>query len=415
MDEQTEMKFNEQMFYLCDDICLPYSIRTYLDSGADDFKNLDIDRKIFHLAYVVSHGYDLYGHICRDIEEHKEVYGNYEDIAQRSLLSYISYLRSGNKDDESYFILEHLSLKKIVTLLSRELLLRFEDDGVCYSFETFHYDYESIKSRYSSKEYQKHLASTLETEMNITLTEARLKHINGWRMVADDIHTMDYPCEKKYVYPGDEVSEDDKKGSEYQLRLNILPEPFTGNILHAKVVILSLNPAFVEHLNQKLPPMLNKETLKQFLSQRKASLKMEGSSIYKYEIEKIIGDYYWVDKLKYLAEKAEEKPERIYEKVAILQYLGYFSERYNPISKNVDLPSQWFAKLIVRYLSTKDDVAILILRNESEWKQIIDEDVWNQLEEHGRLIRKPRPTRTQDITPNNLKEAFEQIVNAIKP
>ena len=37
MNELSEMKFNEQMFYLCDDICLPYSIRTYLDSGADDY------------------------------------------------------------------------------------------------------------------------------------------------------------------------------------------------------------------------------------------------------------------------------------------------------------------------------------------------------------------------------------------
>ena len=142
---------------------------------------------------------------------------------------------------------------------------------------------------------------------------------------------------------------------------------------------------------------------------------MEGNSIYKYEIEKIIGDYYWVDKLKYLAEKAEEEPERIYEKVAIMQYLGYFSERYSPISKKVDLPSQWFAKLIIRYLSTKDDVVFLIMRSESEWKQIIDKDVWNQLEDHKRLICKPRPTRTQDITSNNMKESFEQIVNAIKP
>ena len=67
---------------------------------------------------------------------------------------------------------------------------------------------------------------------------------------ADDLV---FPGDEEYVYAYNEKQKDKPAK---RLVLRVPPEPWSGNILNSKLVILSLNPGYVEHLNKNLPNIL---------------------------------------------------------------------------------------------------------------------------------------------------------------
>ena len=80
------------------------------------------------------------------------------------------------------------------------------------------------------------------------------------------------------------------------------------------------------------------------------------------------------------------------------------------------MPSTIFTKLLAKYLATKTDKTFLILRSESLWKETFGEEVWNKLEEEGRLITKGHKGMSQKITRGNLKKdnGFDKLVHILK-
>ena len=77
---------------------LPKSIRSYIDSRADEFKELDVWTKIAQIAYRIKRGAgaELFIDFKEDIERHMEnpAYGCYADTAKQSIASYIETLRT---------------------------------------------------------------------------------------------------------------------------------------------------------------------------------------------------------------------------------------------------------------------------------------------------------------------------------
>ena len=80
---------------------LPKSIRSYIDSRADEFKEQDVWTKIAQIAYRIKRGAgaELFVDFKEDIERHMEnpAYGCYENTAKRSIASYIEALRTDGK------------------------------------------------------------------------------------------------------------------------------------------------------------------------------------------------------------------------------------------------------------------------------------------------------------------------------
>ena len=410
-------KIKEDMFYRMGELSLPlpYRVRPYIDSAADEFRDMPYEKKLYHFAFLLSRGFNLYKEICEDIKEHMEVpgYGDYEETAAHTLLNYIELLRSGKLMGTSYLVLENLPLESIVNLLSHELLLRYNEygDGT-YDFDEVYYKYDKIDC---SLEY---LSTTEETEMNLIFSEEKIKMLNGWKVVAEKIQQYDVfkSWKGELVYPGDETAVhkfNEKANDDCKLQLDLPPCPFTPNILNAKLIILSLNPGYIKLLNRNLPGMLKPSYVEAYQVPMVKALRMEGGAIYSSDVEKIIGENYWAEKLQPIVNECyKNAPEKIYHDVAIMQYLGYTSQYYKDLSKKYSVPSQWFARLFIRYITTqKIDVKFLILRGEDKWRELIDKDSWQLLELSGRLLKRNKPGRNQAITRKNMgNETFDDIL-----
>ena len=77
-------------------------------------------------------------------------------------------------------------------------------------------------------------------------------------MLAENLygHTLwSDKVEDERIYPGDDSFIHDfnnKVESKYKYVVGVPPMPFSGNLLDAKVVILTLNPGYVEKVNKDL-------------------------------------------------------------------------------------------------------------------------------------------------------------------
>lgn len=101
-----------------EDLSLPRSARSYIDSCASEFQNTDAYTKIAEIAYRVKRGADLLPVFIEDINQHMEhpAYGTYEDIAKRSIAGYIDILRTGKR-----YSLATQTKKTFLILRSEEL------------------------------------------------------------------------------------------------------------------------------------------------------------------------------------------------------------------------------------------------------------------------------------------------------
>lgn len=253
-------------------LSLPNSVRSYIDSSAYEYNDVDAWTKLAHIAYLVKRGVDLLPEFTEDIKTHMEhpAYGYYKDTAKRSIANYIEMLRSDNKLSISYLILatDKMKFSQLFQLLTEEILYRYWERELGYNkveciFDKVHYNYDEILNRYkevpnSKKQIIKYLCTSKETLRNIDVTEASLKNKNGWSQLTPKLYGDTVWSDKKedeLIYPGDATfihSFNEKSEQKYKYVVGVPPMPYSGNILEAKVVILTLNPGYKEEINKNL-------------------------------------------------------------------------------------------------------------------------------------------------------------------
>ena len=108
-----------------EDLSLPRSARSYIDSCASEFHDTDENTKIAELAYRLKRGADLLSIFIEDIRQHMEhpAYGDYEDIAKTSIASYIDILRTGSKYTlATNYLSDRMKFPALFRLLTEEIL-----------------------------------------------------------------------------------------------------------------------------------------------------------------------------------------------------------------------------------------------------------------------------------------------------
>lgn len=400
-------KINERMFYPYDDrnIALPYRTRAYIDFYSNEFKLLTIEKKLCHLGFVVTRDLNLYAEFKKDIMEHTQVYGDYESYAKESLLSYIDYLREAEVPLTEILLWEKdVDLKQIINLLIEEILLRYNECPCINSkeyivnFVSIPINYTSIINRLNLKTsdsklpFYNYLLTSQESISKATISKDYILYLNRWKELLPKLSGYDLYFAYDMVFPGDEkyiyaYNEKQKGQPVKQLILNIPPEPWSGNILNSKLVILSLNPGFVEHLNKNLANMFKPQMAEEIMEDKRKILSMEGNKFDYYEPTRILGDYYWRKKLLPLGKAiyGEQNKENIFNQVALCQYLAYTSQE-SPSIKEL-FPSQKFTKMVLLYLATSaKEVKFLVMRHEAQWKTLMGDGLWNYLNENNRLL-----------------------------
>lgn len=423
-------------------IRLPRPERTYFDDGCDEFKDITLDRKLLEIAYCVWHGLSIYDEVKTTLQEHTSVN---EDTIKRCLLMYIEYLRSGDLKNKSFANLyktlnSKKGIKQAAVLLSDELMLRYRlpANGEPHYLVTSHWNYNELED---NEDYFKPTRASM-----IPLTEQEIRDINPWQSTyVKPNRSALYDPDAEWLLVGDEkmIKEfNEKADKKYRFELGMRPEPFNGNPLQSKVVILSLNPGYVYRVNNLFARLLQmvqpiekavkehkdlqlKLSVNAFFCKRNHN--MNGGELSYRDAHCMLDDWYWYDIFKEFRNKAELEPENdtddiIFNHTALVQYVGYISKSWKSLPDI--LPSQRFTKLLIQYLAIQTDTLFVVSRSEELWKKLIGDEVWEMLESKKRLVHRKtfknkngifQTIRTQGFTKESFEDGgFDRIADKLK-
>lgn len=189
------------------------------------------------------------------------------------------------------------------------------------------------------------------------------------------------------------------KGTSH-IRTEVMPTPFIGNPLSAKVIVLALNPGFNEEdleILKNNPKMLQAD---------KNNLLFKNSSPF-YALDErynYSGLFKWWDRrLKAVTEIAGRS--KVMNNVSCIQFFPYHSVTYSPLKKI--LPSQEYSFYLVRK-AIKQNKLITVMRSKSLWEKYVPE-----LSKYP-VIELKVPRNPYFNSNNMTAKEFEELVNSIK-
>ena len=284
-----------------------------------------------------------------------------------------------------------------------------------------------------------------------------IKTYNPWKKLAEDYDKLAlnddclYGQDNKYYCEDDlsAINDFNKKwkGTTDEIITTIPVEPWWGNPLEAKLIILTLNPGYVPEVNESLAKLLqsNKIIRQKLMAYKKKTLLLEAESflpeddvkdipISLKEAVNMLDDWYWYEKLKSLRKEVEEKykltEDEFFKHIALIEYHGYSSIKSDhefPLkNKKTKFPNyletQIFIKKMIWYLAEKKDVRFLIMRSKTKWKNLLN-DGWLNLSNdnqktfleiyndnnNGVIFYKTNNGMSQAITKKNLGQIYEKL------
>lgn len=384
---------------------LPHHRRVYFDHIGDEYKSISQKQKLLDIGYLLTHGYDVRAEIHATYLEHSTVT---EDNVRFSLDSLLEEL-TGDNAIGLMIKHENWTTDQIIDELFTRLLQRYNPPADPY---TPHY---------------------LKSPKNMTTKE--IKKINGWLKVMEEFHGNSPLFDlsgKEYIYPGDEkiiheYNAKHKKESEHFV-LNTIPNPWLGNPLKAKVIILSQNPGWVENAGRVIPLMLQHipQIAEEIMEFFRSTFALQSSCFMPEDWNKsfgfsardaynVLGDWYWKKRLHFLVDEGLDE-ELIYDNLALIQYIPYSSIRYASLPQNVYLPSQEYTRKLIDFIRCNNTETIFVVpRAVDLWKRFLG-DCWDALEKDKRIItHKEGVYRPQYISRNCLgDEGFERIVETFQ-
>lgn len=423
-------------------------IKAYVDDYCHEFGQTDTDTKLMHLLYVADKGFDILSHIREFLDNHPEIA---QDSIKQTLAYFVSHLRYPEGDryvDDQFamanYLKETLSLEKVLDLLMMEIRLRFsyteDDKSVNFTQKYLRWDsLASLKKSLKSEELPKCMVNPTGY---YSVSESDIVKENLWPTLDGEYMRSHWYNENiKIVYPNpyeeqviDEFNRNAKE--DYKYVLGAPAEPWRGNPLKAKVVILSLNPGFklgvndnVQYERYRAPledamaELINtlsfqvrglltpQESYVKSHEEFKEKYSMEGSQVLCGDALNEIGDYYWYNNINRLNINHQKEYE-FFRNFAIVQYCAYTSVSFKDFPRGVVLPSQELTKKLIRYLAyEREDVVFVIMRSAAKWKELLDADVWEKMQ--SRLI--VNKNMSQSLSKNNLgKKNFNMLIEYLK-
>ena len=221
---------------------------------------------------------------------------------------------------------------------------------------------------------------------------------------------------------------------DYRFHLELPPEPWQGNPKKAKVIILTLNPGYVESANTVIAKLLKKaKCYKRLIRFKERVLKLDADSmmpkktasksneITTFEAFNALGDWYWYKQLRELREEycscREKESANIpryklendfYRKFAVVEYCAYTSKSFSD-SKHIDkLPSVDYVRKLILDLKDKSKIFV-VLRAKGKWEKALGAGVIENKEKF--IVNK---NMSQAFSRNNLgQDNFDLILRKL--
>ena len=364
--------------------------RAYWDDLCFEFGRVSWEKKLLNLALYIHYGGDLEVVLAR----YKENHPDYADRIPHSLAYYISYLRTGEATSVlNNFLLERVCLSEgqLTALLTAELRERLEEvfcwDGGTNSAWTIGIDYRGEEKMNEAvalgvekgREYL--IFGNLTIKPFIMETKETLLKENPWRVLAEKIEKNGYMrLEKLNAYADDIpfIEEFNKRTKipDHQLHTEILPYPFIGDVLGARVVLLMSNPGYKVSSNIEAHEKMSDEEKRFVIRAQTQAMLLEDRAIFysgpEYKLFNDEQDWYWAKKTRIIREAVPGAET----KIAAVQLMAYHSRRYKPFPAKMGLlPSQEYTKRLVKYLIDKKDVVFVYrgIKNKARWLDFVPE------------------------------------------
>lgn len=185
------------------------------------------------------------------------------------------------------------------------------------------------------------------------------------------------------------------KDTPFEIKLDVMPVPFVGDVHKSEIVILMLNPKY----NDDTKINENDKYKEKLISVFKH--KCHNHPFFCLDPAIIVGKNYWEPKLKNLL-TVYHNYETIAHKVSNIQYHPYSSKEFRPI----ELDSQRYNFHLVRKAMQRDAI-IVVARGKKYWHKAVPELVNYQHYVSLNSLRNPT------LSPKNSPKLFE-ILGKIK-
>lgn len=261
------------------------------------------------------------------------------------------------------------------------------------------------------------------------MTEEDIRITNPCKAVADQYvgNGFLYNDTEEYVCKDDKEMIDTFNRTakpEHKYCLNVPAYPWYGNPLKAKVIVLSLNPGYVERESVigKILMHLPAGLVEGYAIHLRSMLTFDCHSFLPDDIGKpnityrdlanLHQSWYWIDRL----EKAFVNKETtgltiddVLNRFAVIEYIGYSSEKYKTFKGGTLLPSQKYTKQLIQYILHNNSETIFIVpRNVKTWQKFLG-TMWT---DDRFLVSKDY--LDQRLTKDILGDNYEKVIAAFK-
>lgn len=184
----------------------------------------------------------------------------------------------------------------------------------------------------------------------------------------------------------------------YQLRLNLLPEPFLGS-RDARLVLLMLNPGFANSDLRVHKGGYGAALRANLVDDPSGHIHLGLSSGFKDDLP------WWTTHLQAVIERVDDL-DALARKVLAVEFHGYHAQSWKPIP--VTLPSQQFGFWLVEQAIARG-ATIVPMRGERIWEIAIP-----SLHGYENLVRIKNP-RAGTLSPGNCEgDGFERVLHALE-
>lgn len=198
---------------------------------------------------------------------------------------------------------------------------------------------------------------------------------NPWKSFGESLPYDNFILEQDWEF----IENHNKKHKEtiFEIKIDILPEPFIGNLENPGLILLSLNPGCSDHKKVRKLHSSNQE----FREAVRRNLIHDYTECPFYyldnKFEKTKGFKWWNKNLKGLIDGVkntagikdqDEARHKLGKKLAVIEYFPYASKRYKSLSDII--PSQEYSFKQAKNMLNKN-VPIIIIRAKSKWLEIL--------------------------------------------
>lgn len=379
------------------DIALPKTYRVYFDPLCDEYKRYPVQDKLLDLAYVITHGFNVKKAIKWILENHPHV--SKRNI-QRALWSLTA--AANHVDDASDL---GNSLDTDIDIFIEDLL------------------------RYYRLPLDNSIPHFLEKDFR-HVSEQTVYSCNGWEPASENVNQYQMYKKDDFVfYPGDAEQiqkyhqADIDSGKIGQIfPVGPCPEPWYGNPITAKIIILGNMPQYDDFITRCSNIVLSFEPrlMESVQSMVRNWLSLSGEGIYDdFEFGDsgiTISEAYnsqtyrhWIKELNSLATEMDIPAKDLLENVCVINANAYYSVGgHDPLVAGI-LPSQYYLRVLINYLVNNSSVKPIFILPSSRlskvWKKVLGYWIENDLMLSPNLILIDQPNTKLKISTSIIGKA----------